>query len=93
MFMYNFNGYKYALVLIDPFSSRAFARPLKSKHSSTCKDALISIFNEAKSTPSKLNTDAGKEFVSLKSWFKSKKIYFKEKGGANKVRNLFNNLK
>lgn len=56
--------YKYILIVIDVFSRKAWAQPMKSKHSSTTVNAFKEILKRADGRrPEKLQTDDGKEFV------------------------------
>ena len=57
------NGIKYILTLIDVFSKKAFAYPLKNKGSFEVVGALTKFFNQH-FVPEKLQTDAGKEFLN-----------------------------
>ena len=72
------NGYNYILCVIDVFSKYAFARPLKNKNSETIKKCFDSIFNEANTTPTHIQSDKGTEFVSkdVQRYFKSKNINY-----------------
>lgn len=64
------DGFKYILLIVDAFSKKAYARPLKSKSASEVTMALADVIetnnNEA---PDKIMSDKGKEF--LNSHFKS----------------------
>lgn len=72
------NGFKYILCVIDVFSKYAFARAIKKKNSETIKNAFQSIFDEAKATPTHIQSDKGTEFVSkdVRQFFKSKGINY-----------------
>ena len=59
---YNF-GYKYVLTVIDCFSRKAFALPLKSKKGFVLRRALATAF-ENLGTPKKIQTDQGSEFFN-----------------------------
>jgi len=52
-------GYKYFLVLIDAFSRRMFAEPIKTKSSEEVGKAFEKIFSEFGSQITKLETDQG----------------------------------
>lgn len=53
---------KFILTVIDVFSKKAFAKPLKSKEAVNVVKAFQSILNEAKTKPFNLQVDKGKEF-------------------------------
>lgn len=55
---------KYILTVIDVFSKKAFAFPLKSKSGLEVKAALQKLFSSGK-IPEKLQTDSGKEFLNF----------------------------
>lgn len=57
------NGYKYILTLIDVFTKKAFAYPLKSKAASEVVKSLTHMFTHH-FVPSHFNTDAGTEFTN-----------------------------
>lgn len=58
------DGYNYILCVIDVFSKYAYARAIRKKNSITIKECFASIFSEAKTTPTHLQSDKGTEFVS-----------------------------
>src|SRR6266487_642741 len=58
------DGYKYILTCIDIFSKYSWAIPLKNKTSDEVVRAFELIFKER--TPSKMQTDMGKEFYNSK---------------------------
>lgn len=60
----NNDNYKFLLTVIDVFSKRAYARPLKNKTGVEVTHAFASIFEES-GIPVKIQTDAGKEFFNL----------------------------
>jgi hypothetical protein len=64
------DGYKYILTVIDIFSKRAWAKPLKSKTAQHVKPAFESIFNTGH-VPLLVQTDEGLEFESrpMKTFF------------------------
>lgn len=72
------DGFNYILCVIDVFSKYAFARALKKKNSESIKQAFESIFTEANTTPTHLQSDKGTEFVSkdVRQYFKSKNINY-----------------
>src|SRR5271156_827290 len=57
------DGYKYILTVIDMFSRRAWAEPVKSKSTQDMKNAFDNIFSQGEK-PMKLQTDQGLEFES-----------------------------
>ena len=77
--------FRYFLLCIDIFSRKLFCRSLKTKTSLEVRNAFESIFKEAKSVCSKLETDQGSEFKGNKKFFKEKKIYYRIKTGLNKA--------
>ena len=84
-FMFEKNGYKYFLVLIDVFSRHLYVEILKDKSANTVKKAFEKIFSTLTSPITKIETDEGGEFVGLKSFFKKEKILFSIKAGTNKA--------
>ena len=84
--MFAFNGFKFILVVVDVFSRRIFARPMKSKEAKTVKKAFEAIFEENGTTPQKLETDRGTEFTNstISNYFEEKNIYLKFKYGMHK---------
>jgi hypothetical protein len=84
--MYEYNGYKYFLLVVDGFSSKVFVRPLKTKDSLTVSKALEDIFQEFNSQIYVFETDRGSEFKGpCKTLFKKWSIIYKVKFGANKA--------
>jgi transposase InsO family protein len=69
-------GYKYLLTIVDCFSRKADAIPLKTKQGKEVKVAFQKIFNGHMGKPKKIQTDQGSEFYNswVKSLFKEKKI-------------------
>lgn len=58
-------GYRYILMVIDVFSKRAWAKPLKNKTGKEVTKAMETIFKEnSYHIPSNLHTDEGKEFYN-----------------------------
>jgi hypothetical protein len=85
-YMYDFNGFKYFLLLVDGFSSKIFVRPLKTKDSAIVAKALEDIFEEFNSQIYVFETDRGSEFKGpCKALFKKWSIVYKVKFGANKA--------
>ena len=58
------NRYRYILTVIDCFSRKAEAIPLKSKRSSDVSEGLELAFKRMGGPPSKLQTDQGTEFLN-----------------------------
>lgn len=54
----------FILTIIDCFSKFAFAVPLKNKSSEIVARAMEFVFTKSNKIPSKLQTDAGKEFYN-----------------------------
>lgn len=72
------DGFNYILCVIDVFTKYAYARPMKSKNSETIKKCFESIFNEADTTPTHIQSDKGTEFVSkdVQRYFKIKNVNY-----------------
>jgi hypothetical protein len=84
--MFEYNKFKYFLLLIDCFSSKIFVRCLKSKNSEEVANAFQDIFDEFGADIHVLETDRGKEFLgATKALFKKKHIFYKQKFGKNKA--------
>jgi hypothetical protein len=84
--MFEYNSFKYFLLVIDCFSSKIFVKCLKSKNSDDVAKAFEEIFEEFGAPIHVLETDRGKEFLgSTKRLFKEKKIFYKQKYGKNKA--------
>jgi hypothetical protein len=84
--MFEYNHYKYFLLLIDCFSSKIFVKCLKSKNSEEVSKAFFDIFQQFGAQIHVLQTDRGKEFLGAsKKLFKEKKILYKQKFGKNKA--------
>jgi len=85
--MYNYDGFKYFLLVVDCYSSKLFVKALKSKDSLVVGKALESIIKNFKAQIYKLESDRGREFVNkfVKSIYKKYKIFYKSKYGKNKA--------
>ena len=83
--MFNYSNFVYFLLLIDCFSLKMFAKPLKSKSSPTVSKALEEIFEEFGAPIHVLQSDRGKEFIGCKELFRKKNIVFRPKFGKNKA--------
>jgi hypothetical protein len=84
--MFEYEGYKYFLLLIDCYSSKIFVECLKSKNSEDVASAFSKIFKNFNAKVHVLETDRGKEFLGAsKKLFQKEKIYYKQKFGQNKA--------
>jgi hypothetical protein len=84
--MYEYDGYKYFLLVTDIFSSKIWCEALKHKDEQTVREAFDKIFDSlGDSLPSQISTDQGKEFSSQKKYFESKHILLTYKYGKNKA--------
>lgn len=97
--LYPYDGFRYFLVLVDIFSHRVWAEPLKSKNTKDVKSAFTKIFHSIqpeingckihfygiKSPISHISTDQGLEFKSLKKYFESQGILLTFKYGKTKA--------
>jgi len=83
--MFEKNGFKYFLVLIDVFSRHLYVEALKDKTAATVKKVFQKIFSSFTSPITKIETDEGGEFTGLKPFFKKEKIIFNIKTGTNKA--------
>ena len=91
-FMFNYEEYKYFLLVIDCFSSKIFTVPLKTKDSKTVAAAFEDIFKAFKAKIYEIQTDRGTEFLgSTKKLFNEKNILYRTKFGKNKA-NFAGNL-
>ena len=81
------DGYKYMLNVIDVFSRKAWAIPLKSKDGDSVLNAFKKIVMESKRKPNKLWTDQGKEFLNAKmrKWLETNKIIIYHTYGEHKA--------
>lgn len=83
--LYEKNGFKYFLTVVDVFSQKIWAEPLKTKQTREVKQAFEKIFHDANTDITKLETDQGTEFTGLKDFFKQNNILFRTKKGKNKA--------
>jgi transposase InsO family protein len=58
------DGYRYLLTVVDVFSKRAWAVPLKKKDAASVTEAFDGLLLRVGRQPTKLQTDKGKEFVN-----------------------------
>lgn len=86
-YMFPYKDYKYFLIIVDAYSLKTFAKPLKSKTSNETLSVFENILTKF-SFPSisKLETDQGSEFNLIKEYCKKNHIIFKYKFGKNKAR-------
>ena len=63
-YRYANNGYRFILVLIDVFTKKAYARPVKRKNKFEMSIAMNSILRELDHLPNTLITDEGLEFYN-----------------------------
>lgn len=83
--MFSYKGFKYFLLLVDVYSSRLFAKPLKSKTSKAVQRAFNIFYDEFPSEIHVLETDKGSEFIGLSNYFKNKHTVWKVKYGQHKA--------
>jgi hypothetical protein len=84
-YMFPFDNYQYFLLVVDCFSLKIFALPLKAKSSPVVGKAFENIFEAFNAPIHVLETDRGKEFIGCKKLFKNHNIYYKSKFGQNKA--------
>lgn len=86
-YIFQFENYKYFLLVIDAFSSKIFTYPLKDKTAVETLKAFQIILQKFKfDSITKLEADQGTEFSLVKEYCKKHKIVFKYKYGKNKAR-------
>jgi len=84
--MFEFDGFKYFLLIVDCFSSKLFAEPLKNRDAPSVTKAFQNFFKQFRAPVTKIESDRGSEFKgSTKKLFDQKKIYYKAKFGKNKA--------
>ncbi len=85
-YMFDYDSYKYFLLVVDCFSSKIFVSPLKSRDSATVAKEFEKILSEINAEVYEIQTDGGKEFLGpCAKLFKKKKILFRRKFGKNKA--------
>jgi hypothetical protein len=57
-------GFKYLLTVIDIFSKKAYAMPIKSKKGVEVSSSMEKVFKESKSHPKNIHCDMGREFYN-----------------------------
>lgn len=85
-FMFDYEGYKYFLLLIDCYSHKIFVSPLKNKKSETLFQEFKKGFDYYKTDISAIETDQGTEFALVKKYCSTHNIRFRYKFGKNKAR-------
>lgn len=70
------NGFRYILTVIDVFSKKAFAIPIKAKNGASVSEALKTIFTQY--VPKNLQTDEGLEYKNkeVQSLLKQYKVHY-----------------
>ena len=85
-YMFDYNDFKYFLLVVDCFSSKIFCKALKNKSSESVAKAFEIIFKEFGAQIYEIQTDRGKEFLGpCKTLFKTKDILYRTKLGKNKA--------
>jgi hypothetical protein len=84
-YMFDFEGFKYFLLLIDLFSHRIFTRAQKTKNKLETLHSLQDIIGKENLEIYTLQTDQGMEFKGNKTILKKMKIHWREKVGQNKA--------
>ena len=81
------NNFKYIMVLVDVFSKRAFAWPMKSMHEFEALTAMENMIKNCETIPDILITDRGTEYFNskMKSFFERKNIRHYSLGGKHKA--------
>ncbi len=86
MHVYKYAGFSWILVLVDVYTTKCFARPLKSTQSNETIEAFKSIFSEAGLTPQRIETDRGSEYSgATKAFFHKQKIFWAPKISIHKA--------
>ena len=80
-------NFKYFLLLVDVFSSKVFAEPLKSRETPEIIKALRKIFADFGANIYEIQADRESAFLSkqCQDFFHQKKIIFRSKFGKNKA--------
>ena len=85
-YMFEFNNFKYFLLVVDCFSSKIFTVPLKNKDSGSVCKAFQIILEQFQAQVYEIQTDKGKEFLGpCKKLFLEKNIVYRTKIGRNKA--------
>jgi hypothetical protein len=85
-YMFEYNSFKYFLLVVDCFSSKIFTFPLKSRDSATVAKAFEKLMSQFQSEIYEIQTDRGKEFLGpCKKLFREKHILYRQKFGKNKA--------
>lgn len=84
-FMFEFEDFKYFVVVVDCFSGKVFVEPIKNKTSETVLNSLKRLINKFNAPITKFECDQGTEYSKFKAYCKEQNIIFKYKYGANKA--------
>ena len=85
-YMFEFDNFKYFLLVVDCFSSKIFTIALKNKDSTSVAKAFQEILEQFNSKVYEIQTDRGKEFLGpCKKVFEEEKIVYRAKFGKNKA--------
>jgi hypothetical protein len=84
-YMYDYEGFKYFVLLIDVFSHRVFTRAQKTKSKAETLKSFDAIIEEANINIYVLQTDRGLEFTGLEKSLRSRNIHWTPKVGRNKA--------
>ncbi len=85
-YMFNYDGFKYFLLVVDCYSSKIYVEPLKTKDSITVAQALKKLFGLFKTKIYELQSDRGKEFEGAsKKLFHEEKVVYRQKLGKHKA--------
>lgn len=85
-FMFENEGFKYFLVLIDCYSHKIFVSALKNKSSETVLSEFKKGLKSLDTEVAAVETDQGTEYALVKKYCLNSKIRFKYKFGKNKAR-------
>jgi len=83
--IFEFDNFKYFLLVIDCYSLKIKVKCLKNKQSETVLNAFTAILDDFNTEIYKVETDQGTEFSLVKNFCKKNHIIFKYKFGANKA--------
>jgi hypothetical protein len=85
-YMFEYNSFKYFLLVVDCYSSKIFTVPLKTRDSQSVAIAFETVITQFNATIYEIQTDRGKEFLGpCQKVFKKHKILYKTKLGKNKA--------
>jgi len=84
--MFEYNNFKYFVLVVDIFSSKLFGAPLKTKNSDEVAKVLRTLLNNYKTPITKIESDRGSEFGGkVKELLKKSNIVYRFKFGKNKA--------